>query len=497
LRKEFPEYQKPISETDICNICQAGENLERLYNRELKKKVDDIHQNCDEADCSRDENCLCEQNQAEETKKELKELRARFLEPLKLLKLHRETKEHQRAQFNKQRSELAENSAILIVDFKENISLSEKRKETSKDYYGKPQRTLFGAVLLHREGGKEKIHYFDVMSRDLTHDGYFVKKALSQILKHPIFVQKSFNHLSIWSDNAAHFKNKISFLFLHQLRFADSVSASVKSCEWNFFGPNHGKSLADSRFAAITKYYSSWKNRDMTCTNIREFFHMIQTREAEIKQQNKKQESSSTQIKLSCERPNQGRSLPHFKVEETRAWLHFSPSDDGGMMTSFWTGQEGVYHPQGFGQARYTGVLKLGFKRRQEGEEEWRKAFNSVRDVEIVRKKYKETEEVLASSDSVMVELHQTHTTKNTKSPNRKSSSRTNKTIHTSPRKRKATKTPTKPSKASKKIEEVAVLSRRSSKRKTTVLSRRSSKRKAMPDQELSNSAKKPKTSST
>ncbi|EQD58885.1 hypothetical protein B1A_10626 [mine drainage metagenome] len=130
-----------------------------------------------------------------------------------------------------------------------------RRNETSRNFYNRPQRTLFGAVLIYKSSEpitvinkktkEAKIeypilyHYFDIMDKALNHCHDFVRLACLTVLGDPIIKELRIKEINIWTDTCSHFKCQD---MLYSLDLFGKIFEFNKIC-WNFFAENHGKSI--------------------------------------------------------------------------------------------------------------------------------------------------------------------------------------------------------------------------------------------------------------
>jgi hypothetical protein len=100
-------------------------------------------------------------------------------------------------------------SVMVVMDYKENVAINQNPEEVGTEYFRKPQRTIFGMVLIYKNENNEinKI-YFDFISECLKHNAYFVKYAFDKFLSHSEVQKINFNSIWICTDNAKHFRNK-------------------------------------------------------------------------------------------------------------------------------------------------------------------------------------------------------------------------------------------------------------------------------------------------
>jgi hypothetical protein len=123
---------------------------------------------------------------------------------------HKLSNEQIKKQYDSQVNNLQPKTGILIFDFKENVTLGVGPRELGQSWYTKERRTIFGLVLLVKdpEGGVLRWH-FNCVSSCLSHDAIFVSQVLDSLMDTDVWKSFELSHLSIWSDNGPHFRNKI------------------------------------------------------------------------------------------------------------------------------------------------------------------------------------------------------------------------------------------------------------------------------------------------
>jgi hypothetical protein len=177
---------------------------------------------------------------------------------------HKISDERTKAIFESHIKELAIGKGLLIMDFKQNVTLGGGPRELGQSWYQRERRTIFGMALYLRDaGGNLSKWHFNIVSDCLTHDAIFVKMALSYLFASPLWASFRIDELSIWSDNAPHFKNKVLLSYFSELCQNKDFS-HVAFC---FFEAYHGKSEVDSMFGIMTTWMSEWiKTRYLNTT---------------------------------------------------------------------------------------------------------------------------------------------------------------------------------------------------------------------------------------
>jgi hypothetical protein len=209
------DYRKAKQRDGLCQLCEIGHKLQKQHNNNIpswKKAIVDRHKIA-----------------------------------------NTKTKE----EFEKHIQQLNNDNAILMIDFKENITIGCGPRELGQSWYSRERRSVFGIALLRRnpDGNLSKWH-FNVISECLAHDAIFVKLALIALFETEVWKQQKISHLSIWCDNAPHFKNKVLLHFLSDLCFDRKMFQTVNLC---FFEAYHGKSYVDGMFGIMSRWVSEWK----------------------------------------------------------------------------------------------------------------------------------------------------------------------------------------------------------------------------------------------
>ena len=221
FRDQIPkQFKKAKRRTDVCAICEQG----KINAKKLESCID------------------------EEEKKKLLDQDFSY-------RLHLQMKSTQRNYFKDVCDALQKGEAVLVFDYKENISLNITHTQLNKDFYSTPQRTMFGVVLGYvNDEGEFVKHYFDIMSKCLTHNGFFSCSAIDIVLSHQEFKCHKFTKLHLFSDNGAHF---INYEFLNYISTI-STKHSIDHVGWSQFCAYHGKCWCDSRFSLVTRLLNNY-----------------------------------------------------------------------------------------------------------------------------------------------------------------------------------------------------------------------------------------------
>jgi|GEM_PF-5095479 len=289
FRDQIPkQFKKAKRRTDVCAICEQGKinakKLESCINDDEKKKL----------------------------------LDADFA-----YRLHLQMKVTQREFFKDTCDNLKTGEAVLVFDYKENVSLNITHTQLNQDFYCTPQRTMFGVVLAYvNKTGQLVKHYFDILSKCLSHNGFFSCSAVDLILSHPEFKRHKFSKLFLFSDNGAHF---INYEFLNYIS-SISTKHSIDQVVWSQFCAYHGKCWCDSRFSLITRLLNNYVAKgNRSIKTEKALFDALQEETTRINKERSKlnkNQIESTQIMLDVQ------SIPVDKIQidfnAIKCFYHFS-----------------------------------------------------------------------------------------------------------------------------------------------------------------------------
>lgn len=243
LKTYFPFYKKARKETDLCSTCEMGKQIKICLDKYL-----DRYCTC------KKETCTCELDT--EVAQKIVGLKS----ALAVVNTHKQLKKARREEFNQNKASIKKGEFLLVMDFKKNFTLKEKQRQEGKDYYNKPQRTCFGAIVFYYDEATNCIreHPYDIFSVCLTHDATFVRHALDTIFKDQWFKEQQFSKGYFWMDGGPHFKNYEMAHYFWQVAVKDLFKQGT---EWNFFVENHGKNPCDSRFSTLSTWVSNWTSQ--------------------------------------------------------------------------------------------------------------------------------------------------------------------------------------------------------------------------------------------
>jgi hypothetical protein len=166
---------------------------------------------------------------------------------------HKKVRNTRYSDYNNQMENLKQGHAILVLDFKANITLGKGPVEDSGVFFRAPQRTIFGgaAFFVSEENVRYKVH-FTVISAVLKHDSKTLLEILrSHIFCHPIWKHFNVANTQVWMDNASqHFRNYQTLATFHDLGLELGMTFQL-----NFFAEYHGKSECDKHFGLLGRMY--------------------------------------------------------------------------------------------------------------------------------------------------------------------------------------------------------------------------------------------------
>ena len=257
FRKYTPNnIKKAKRDSDLCTLCADGFKNKKKLNS-TKKRLENLLSNSSSS--SDDYNIR-------KLKNELIVLQKNN----DLFEEHRRLKDTIHNNFNEQKKNLKDGDVMLVMDFKENIALGKCQKETSRDFYDAPQRSIFciaslsNKAKLNNETGlpsdeRETVtSYFDYISDVLNHDSKFAFDCLNNLIDGDDFSEfnvKNGNNVYLWADNAGqHFR---TFEFLAEFFQLQKRYPNLKF-HLNYFAEYHGKNICDSHFARLSSFYNSY-----------------------------------------------------------------------------------------------------------------------------------------------------------------------------------------------------------------------------------------------
>ena len=175
-------------------------------------------------------------------------------------KFHLCVKDQRAKDFKAQLETLPEGKAVIVMDFKANITLGRGAEEDSHVFFNAPQRTVFGVAAYFRKGVHKYKIWFPIVSQSLMHDSRTVREMLNQcVLNHSVFRDFETTSLSFWMDNApSHFRN------LETMATFQELNDKGMKVQFNYFAEYHGKSECDRQFGLMSRLYSEHAEKART-----------------------------------------------------------------------------------------------------------------------------------------------------------------------------------------------------------------------------------------
>src|ERR1700733_1605335 len=124
-----------------------------------------------------------------------KSKRSMLKKRINLFKRHQQDQNHQRTQFNEQIGKIEPETAILVMDFKENIKINISHDtQVTSEFYTPPQQSVFDIIMFYSDkDGKMQKHCFDIVS-DCT-NSFFAINALGLVFNENDFKSQNFSTL--------------------------------------------------------------------------------------------------------------------------------------------------------------------------------------------------------------------------------------------------------------------------------------------------------------
>lgn len=137
------------------------------------------------------------------------------------------------------------------MDFKQNLKLGGSSVESSRDFYSRPEVTVFGFCIYYYAGGNEPTKkYINFVSENLSHDSHFVKSAINEL-----FSEEFLSHIeeaSFWADCGNHFRSKeLIYYILKEFK----QEKNLEKTQMNYFAEYHGKNEVDGNFGVLTRWF--------------------------------------------------------------------------------------------------------------------------------------------------------------------------------------------------------------------------------------------------
>lgn len=142
-------------------------------------------------------------------------------------------------------SQLDDDEALMIVDYKMRIN-PKKARETKDEWFGKRGWTLHTVLLYTKEQNTDNlnINAYDHWSGDTKQDAWFTASSLHGVLE---TLEKKPKYITIISDNGGHYHNtELMIILSHWKEWYD-----VYINKWIFLEAGEAKSTIDSHHAQV------------------------------------------------------------------------------------------------------------------------------------------------------------------------------------------------------------------------------------------------------
>jgi hypothetical protein len=147
-------------------------------------------------------------------------------------------------------------SAVITLDYKENIKLNVGPEEEGRRFYNQAHHTVLGFLCQYKDRttGRMVNHYVDYISSCLTHDAAFALDCL-RLLIADFLLPRGLHTLKVWSDCGPHFRcNETVAGVCVELPWACRTLNVPLSADLQFFGEKHGKSAVDGHFSLLSRW---------------------------------------------------------------------------------------------------------------------------------------------------------------------------------------------------------------------------------------------------
>jgi hypothetical protein len=179
----------------------------------------------------------------------------------KLLPHHYITK-IQSAEFKRQKEQIPNGTAVVLVDFSENYSFF-IQEEAQSFNWDNSQATVHPIVAYFNYKGVQKIISSAVISEHMKHNTmsfFCFQKVFLDYLK--VQYPGAITHIEYWSDGCAgQYKNSKNFLNLIYHSLDHNITAN-----WNFSATSHGKNACDG-IGAVVKHQAKLYSLRQTCSD--------------------------------------------------------------------------------------------------------------------------------------------------------------------------------------------------------------------------------------
>ena len=296
--KRFKHGQKA---TDLCNICVHG----RKYEAQLDK--------CQARHCGQDVGAANVDNGAQDE--------GRLRAAVSHYHGHKRIVAVQNDIYAKSIANPPNNTAILTLDFKENMILGRGPYETNRDFYNRRPMSVLGFYIVINRDGHVTREYIDFISNVLSHDSKYATDCIDKVMQ--MYALRDVSGLAVWSDCGPHFRSKE---FLHHILtiLPERCSSSV-AVTMNYFSEYHGKSNVDGHFSTL----SYWL-KQATCRT-----HVDSVGKAKAELEKQAQHAKIPVRIVIYERDGDQRQRQKLQIEHLKAYLCFTSRNIRGKRVLF------------------------------------------------------------------------------------------------------------------------------------------------------------------
>lgn len=163
-----------------------------------------------------------------------------LIDNLEKLTSHSYIAKSQSSYLRQLKDNIAENTAILLLDFAENYAFT-AQDEIQSYHWNTSQATLHPVCVYYRVEDRLQCLSFCIVSDDMDHDVSLVYQIQKKSIEYVKMKIKDLTNIIYFSDGyAAQYKNRKNFFNLCHHATDFNVTA-----EWVFFATSHGKSPCD------------------------------------------------------------------------------------------------------------------------------------------------------------------------------------------------------------------------------------------------------------
>ena len=158
--------------------------------------------------------------------------------------------------------------------------------ENSEVFRNKEARSVLGCALIFPAKYHKHPVFIDFISRVLNHDARFAIDCVRKVFRaDPSIIPPDIKKISFWTDCGLHFRCA-EFLTFTMVDLPNEID--VDEITLNFRAEQHGKSIVDSHFSAVSKYMdnASRYSSPRTCDDLCKTLQFEQSQSNQIRQQN-------------------------------------------------------------------------------------------------------------------------------------------------------------------------------------------------------------------